>query len=326
MIRLTAELRRFALKVPFRIASAVFGSTRALIVTADDGRHRGRGEAEGVFYLGETAQGILDQARAFIASHPDGVSREALQSALPPGGARNAIDCALWDLEAKQTGQSIWAMTGIEPRRLTTAVTIGLEAEPEAMAEKARAAGPVPVLKVKLNADRPVDRIEAIRAVRPDAILVVDVNEGWTIEQLKDVAPAMARLGVEMLEQPLPRGRDAELDGYVSPVPLCADESCLHSGELEAVRGRYHRINIKLDKTGGLTEALRLARKAREAGLGLMVGNMMGTSLAMAPSFVVGCLCDFVDIDGPVLLAQDWPNGLTYKAGRVDPPRPALWG
>jgi len=326
VIALTAELRRFPLKAPFRIASAEFDATETLIVTATDGRHRGHGEAEGVFYRGETAKGLLAQARAFIGGHPGGISREALQSALPPGGARNAIDCALWDLEAKRTGRSIWTLTDVVPRPLTTAVTIGLEAEPEAMAEKARAAGPVPVLKVKLNADRPVERIEAIRAVRPDAVLVVDVNEGWTIEQLRDVAPAMARLGVEMLEQPLPRGRDAELDGYVSPVPLCADESCLHSGELDAVRGRYQRINIKLDKTGGLTEALRLARMAREEGLGLMVGNMMGTSLAMAPSFVVGCLCDFVDIDGPVLLAQDWPNGLRYQAGRVDPPRPVLWG
>jgi len=325
-MRLTAGLRRFPLKAPFRIASAVFDATHALIVTAEDGRHRGRGEAEGVFYCGETAQSILEEVRAFIAAHPDGIARDALQTTLPPGGARNAVDCALWDLEAKRSGRSIWSLTGVEPRPLTTAVTIGLEAEPEAMAEKARAAGPVPVLKVKLNADRPVERIEAIRAVRSDAVLVVDVNEGWTIEQLRDVAPAMARLGVEMLEQPLPRGRDAELDGYVSPVPLCADESCLHSGELDAVRGRYQRINIKLDKTGGLTEALRLARMAREEGLGLMVGNMMGTSLAMAPGFVVGCLCDFVDIDGPVLLAQDWPNGLGYEAGRVDPPRPVLWG
>lgn len=325
-MRLTAELRRFSLKAPFRIASAVFDATHALIVTAEEGRHRGLGEAEGVFYCGETAQSILDEARTFIAAYPDGITRDVLQTVLPPGGARNAVDCALWDLEAKRSGRSIWALTGVEPRPLTTAVTIGLEPDPEMMADKARRAGPVPVLKVKLNADRPVERIEAIRAVRPDAVLVVDVNEGWTIEQLRDVAPAMARLGVEMLEQPLPRGQDAALDGYVSPVPLCADESCLHSGELDAVRGRYQRINIKLDKTGGLTEALRLARKAREAGLGLMVGNMMGTSLAMAPSFVVGCLCDVVDIDGPVLLAQDWPNGLTYEAGRVDPPRPVLWG
>lgn len=321
-----ARIETYPLKEPFRFANASFEATEALTVAIRDGAFRGRGEAQGAFYLGETAQSILADAVAFFEA-PDGLlSCDQLQTLLPPCGARNAIDCALWDLEAKKRNSSIWELTGFSPTPLTTAFTIGLEEDAEAMASKAYGAAGHSLLKVKLNADAPVSRIEAIRLARPDAQLIVDVNQAWSFAELSEYAPALAQLGVAMIEQPLPRGKDEELCGYNSPIPLCADESCLHSGELECAKDRYQLINIKLDKTGGLTEALRLARLASENGLGLMVGNMLGTSLAMAPSFVIGLSCRFVDLDGPMMLAQDRKNGLRYKNGIVDPPAPALWG
>jgi L-alanine-DL-glutamate epimerase-like enolase superfamily enzyme len=326
MIELSAEIRRYALAKPFRISGECWTYTDAVIVKASDEGCDGFGEAEGVFYLDETAETIFEEFREFLAHYPRNITREELQDLLPAGGARNAIDCALWDLEAKLTGRSIWDLTGISPRPLVTAFTIGLEAEPEQMGACAREVSTYPVLKIKLNNDRPVERIEAIRAAAPAARLVVDVNQGWDLSQLKDVAPAMARLGVSMIEQPLPRGHDEGLEDYSSPVTLCADESCLHTGELTAAAHRYGMINIKLDKTGGLTEALTLAHAARDAGLGLMVGNMMGSSLAMAPSFVIGQLCDFVDIDGPLLLRRDCANGLKFNNGEVDIPSRQLWG
>jgi L-alanine-DL-glutamate epimerase-like enolase superfamily enzyme len=194
------------------------------------------------------------------------------------------------------------------------------------MAEKAAAAAHQPVLKVKLGADRPVERIEAISRARPDATIVIDANQGWDFEQLKEVAPRLEALGVPMIEQPLPRGADEELEGYQPPLPLCADESCVHGGELEQAARRYQMINIKLDKSGGLTHGLEIAREARKRDLGLMVGCMGGTSLGMAPSFVAGLLCDFHDVDGPLLLKNDRAHGLVYTNGIVSPPTPALWG
>jgi L-alanine-DL-glutamate epimerase-like enolase superfamily enzyme len=255
-----------------------------------------------------------------------GIDRAALATLLPPGGARNAIDCALWDLEAKASGRRIWELTGVAPKTLTTVFTIGIEATPEIMAAHAAAATAYPLLKVKLDGFQPLERVQAIRRARPDARLVVDANQGWNLVQLQALAPAFAELGVEMIEQPLPRGADAALEGYRSPVPLGADESCLHLGELDSAAKRYQMINIKLDKTGGLTHALELARAARARGLGLMVGCMAGSSLAIAPAFVVGCLVDLVDIDGPLLLKRDRLPGLVYSRGRVQPPEKEVWG
>ncbi|HQR49190.1 MAG TPA: enolase C-terminal domain-like protein, partial [Steroidobacteraceae bacterium] len=250
----------------------------------------------------------------------------AAQSLLPPGGARNALDCALWDLEAKSSGRTIWQLTGVEPREVETVYTISIESTPALMAEHAASAQDCPLLKVKLDGQQPIERMTAIRRTRPDARLVVDANQGWTFDQLQKVAPAFAELGVLMIEQPLPRGGDAALEGYRSPVPLCADESCLHAAELDLAARRYQMINIKLDKTGGLTHALELARAARARGLGLMVGSMGGTSLAMAPSFVLGCLTDFADIDGPLLLKRDRLPGMRYSAGKVSVFGPEVWG
>lgn len=255
-----------------------------------------------------------------------GADRNDLLELLPPGGARNAADAALWDLEAQLSGISAWEIAGVKPEPVETDYTIGLEAEPEEMAAKAARIPDYKLLKIKLDDDRPVERVAAIRKARPDARLIVDVNGGWTFEQLKRFSPDLNGLGVELIEQPLPRGKDSELLGYLCPVPLCADESCLHLGELEQAANRYQFINIKLDKTGGLTHALDLVRAVRAKDLGIMVGSMCGTSLAMAPHHVVAQFAEYVDIDGPLLLVNDRFGGLVYDRGFVSLPDTRFWG
>lgn len=325
-MKLSVHIEDWELKQPFRITGREWRTSDALVVQISDGKVMGRGEGQGVFYLDETMESMFAQVESVAAEIEQGLSREDLLDRLPPGGARNAIDCALWDLEAKQSGKTIWQLTGIEPQPVTTVFTIGLEATPKEMAEKAVAVAEYPVLKIKLDGNQPFERLAAIRAARPDAELVVDANQGWSFEQLKDILPKCVDLNLGMIEQPLPRGQDEVLEGFESPITLAADESCLHSGELEVAAARYSMINIKLDKTGGLTEALNLARAAKEKGCKLMVGNMMGTSLAMAPSFVIAQLCDFVDIDGPLLLKFDHPDGLKYRSGVVDVFDQDFWG
>lgn len=311
---------------PFRISNAVYTSFPGIVVEIADGAHVGRGEGLGVDYLGETPATMTAQVERVAGRIVAGAGREALLELLPPGGARNAVDCALWDLEAKRAGRRVWELVGVPLREIVTVYTIGLEDTPEAMAAKAAAAIQRPRLKVKLNDDRPVERIEAIRKARPDATIVIDANQGWKFELLLEVAPRLEDLGVQMLEQPLPRGQDQALEGYRPPLPLCADESCVHGGELAQAARRYQMINIKLDKSGGLTHGLEIAREARRRGLGLMVGCMGGTSLAMAPSFVAGLACDFHDLDGPLLLRNDRPHGIVYSGGVVSPPSALLWG
>ena len=311
---------------PFRIAGREWTSFDAVIVEIADGDAVGRGEGIGVFYLGDTLAGLEAQIESIAAQLVAGASRADLLRLLPAGGARNALDCALWDLEAKRAGKRVWELAGIVPRMLETVYTIGIEATPDLMAQHAAEAAGHGLLKVKLDGHEPLERMRAIRAARPDARIVVDANQGWNFDQLQVLAPAFADLGVQMIEQPLPRGADAVLEGYRSPVPLGADESCLHLGELPDAARRYQMINIKLDKTGGLTHGIELARAARDRGLGLMVGCMGGTSLAMAPSFVLGCLVDLVDIDGPLLLKRDRLPGMKYTGGSVAPPPAAVWG
>lgn len=312
--------------VPFRITGKTFVSFDSIVIEVSDGSHTGRGEALGVYYLNETQSNMLALAEAMRPRIEEGIDRAELQGLLPPSGLRNAIDCALWDLEAKATGRTIWSLTGVAPKDLHSVFTIGLEDTPAQMAAKAAAAAHADLLKIKLNSDQPVQRLQAIRAARPDARLVVDANQGWDIGQLHEVIEVAAELRLEMIEQPLPRGADAALDGVRSPVPLCADESCLHLGELDSVANRYQMINIKLDKTGGLTHALQLAREARKRGLRLMVGSMGGSSLAMAPAFVIGCLSDFVDIDGPLLQKSDRQHGIRYNGCSASVFAPELWG
>jgi L-alanine-DL-glutamate epimerase-like enolase superfamily enzyme len=325
-MELSMHIETWELKQPFRIAGSEMRASVALVVQLAEGKFTGRGEGQGVSYLGETAETMLAQIEGVAASICTGTSHEELLELLPAGGARNAVDCALWDLEAKHRDKTIWELTGIAPKPVTTVFTIGLEATAEAMAEKAIGAAGYPVLKIKLDDNEPLERLTAIRKARPDAELVVDANQGWSFDLLKEILPKCVELRLSMIEQPLPRGRDDVLEGFESPIPLAADESCQDSSELEAAASRYDMINIKLDKTGGLTEALTLARAARESGCKLMVGNMLGTSLAMAPSFVIAQLCDFVDIDGPLLLKYDRPNGLVYRMGKVSPFEPRFWG
>lgn len=311
---------------PFRITGREWTSFDSVVVELSQDGFIGRGEALGVYYKDETPAVMVAQIEQVAAHIKTGFDRTALSTLLPPGGARNALDCALWDLQAKSSGRRIWELSGVTPKQLTTVYTIGIEATPAIMAEQAAAASIYPLLKVKLDGHQPLERIRAIRSARPDARIVVDANQGWTFQQLTELAPAFADLGIEMIEQPLPRGGDSALEGFRSAVPLGADESCLHLGELDAAARRYQMINIKLDKTGGLTHALELARAARDRGLGLMVGSMAGSSLAMAPSFVVGCLVDLVDIDGALLLKRDRIPGLTYDHGRVEPFGSDVWG
>lgn len=312
--------------IPFRISNNVWHDFPCVVCEIEQDGAIGRGEGLGVYYLDETLESMTAQLEEIAPQLANGASREQLLELLPPGGARMAADAALWDLEAQLTGRSAWSIAGVEPNPVETVFTIGLEDEPGQMAQKATAAADLSLFKVKLSNDRPVERIAAIREARPDARMVVDVNQGWTFDELQEYAPRLKALGVAMLEQPLPRGGDAELEGYDPPLPICGDESCLHLGELEAAAGRYQMINIKLDKTGGLTHGLELAHAARALGLDLMVGCMGGTSLAMAPHHVIAQLCDFVDIDGPLLIRSDRAGGLIYDKGIATLPEHPFWG
>jgi L-alanine-DL-glutamate epimerase-like enolase superfamily enzyme len=231
----------------------------------------------------------------------------------------------LWDLTCKERGRSIWQLLEISPRAVTTVNTVGLDPIAEAVTHAASLAA-FPLLKVKLDSSAPVERLAAVRAARPDARLIVDANQSWDIGLLKDVAEPLANLGVEMIEQPLPAGRDDALAGFTSPIPLYADESCFVAADVAGLKGRYQGINIKLDKSGGLTEALDMVRAAREHDLEVMVGNMIGTSLSMAPNQVIAQFCRWVDMDGPLALVRDRDHGLVYDGAIVSPPTPELWG
>lgn len=324
--RVSNHLENWMARIPFRISRHTWDDFPCVVCEIEEGGLIGRGEALGVYYLGETEKSMLEQLDSIIDDLGKQANRQDLLELLPPGGARAAADAAIWDLEAKLTGTSAWQTAGVSPDPIETVFTIGLEAEPEEMGARAAAASDLSLFKVKLNNDRPVERIAAIRNARPDARLVIDVNEGWEFDQLRDVAPALADFGVSMIEQPLRRGHDEELEDYDSPLPLCADESCQHAGDLDLAARRYQMINIKLDKCGGLTHGLELAAAARARGLGIMVGCMGGTSLCMAPMHVLAQLADFVDIDGPLLLKNDRLDGFIYDHGMVSVPATRFWG
>lgn len=282
----------------------------------------GCGECVPYARYGETVESVTAQIRSL--SLP--LTREELQRALPPGAARNAVDCALWDLEAKITGVPVWRMAGLEePRPEITAYTLSLDTPPNMRAEAALNAGR-PLLKVKLGGEGDIARIEAVREGAPKARIIVDANEGWTPEIYGELAPVFLRLGVEMVEQPFPAGKDDALLGMNRVLPVCADESCHDRTSLPKLKGKYDMVNIKLDKTGGLTEAVALLRDAEKAGYKIMVGCMVGSSLAMAPAVLIARGVAVVDLDGPLLLAKDREHGLSYEGGRVHPPLPALWG
>lgn len=298
--------------------------TEARVVTATVTRGGAAGRGEGVPYAryGETASGVAAQ----VAGLPEDIDRGALASLLPPGAARNAVDCALWDHAAKAAGLPVWRLAGLaEPRPLTTAYTLSLD-EPAAMRAAAARAAHRPVLKVKLGAEGDMPRLEAVREGAPRSALIVDANEGWSVEAYADLAPHLSRLGVAVVEQPLPAGQDAMLAEIARPVPVCADESCRDRESLPALRGLYDMVNLKLDKAGGLTEALAMRDAARAMGFGVMVGCMVASSLGMAPAVLLAQGADHVDLDGPLLLAGDRPHGLRYEGSVVHPPEAALWG
>ena len=310
----------------FRIASASWEYCETLQVTLRDDKLVGRGEGLAVSYHGETIDSMAAQLEGIRADLTRGISRAELQELLPPGGARNAVDCALWDLEAKRTGRPAWERAGFTAMRaLTTAYTLSVDT-PESMRRAAAAASRYSLLKLKLSGEGDLERVAAVREARPDAAIVVDANQSWTEKELHTFPARLASLGVTLIEQPLPEGADEALRAFSSPVPLCADESCQTTASLASVLGKYQFVNIKLDKTGGLTEALALARDAQRAGLKLMVGCMAGSSLAMAPAFMIGQLCEVVDLDGPLLASRDMPHAIRYQGSFMSPPEPELWG
>ena len=317
-LRLREE--RFAFREPFRIAGHLFTETTVLVAEISSGAHAGRGEAVGVYYLGDDLGHMRAEAERVRAAIEAGAGREELQSLLPPGGARNALDCALWDLDARRTGQPAWRLAGLERfDPLPTTMTIGADT-PGAMAAVAcgQFAG-WPMLKLKFTGEFDLDRarLRAVRAARPDAWIGVDANQGYALDGLPGLVEELTRDDVRLLEQPLPRGREADLAQVKRALPFAADESVCTLAEVERAPGCFDVVNIKLDKCGGLTEALAIARRCKALGLGVMVGNMMGSSLSMAPSLVVGQLCDVVDLDGPTFLANDRPDRVHYAAGAI---------
>ena len=313
------------LEFPFQITGYTFENLNAVWVELEQGGHRGRGEGVGSYYLGETQESMLAQLNS-LSEAAWGLEHEELIAQLPPGGAKNALDCALWDLRCKSEGKTIWELLQVTPRQLNTVATVGIGSD-EFMASRAKTFANYPNLKIKLDHERPLERVRLIRDARPDATLVIDANQAWDRGQLEHLLPGLQDLGVAMIEQPVKRGEDSQLEGLSSPIPLGADESCLTLEEYDGVKDLYDVINIKLDKCGGLTPALELAKVALADGKKLMVGNMTGSSLSMAPAFVIGQFCEFVDIDGPLLLADDIANPLEYlPGGLVNPPKPELWG
>ena len=326
-LSLAVQAETLRLAKPFRISGYVFETSDVVVVTLDDGTYRGRGEGAGVYYVGDDVPGMLrtlEEARQAIEAGP---SREELRTLLPPGGARNAVDCALWDLEAARADQPVWQLAGqSEPRALRTTFTLGAD-EPAVMAEGARTYTDATSIKIKLTGDLALDldRVRAIRAARPDAWLGVDGNQGFTIDALDALVGGLQDQNVSLLEQPLPRGREADLHGYRSAIPIAGDESILSLADVGGAVDRFDVINIKLDKCGGLTEGLMMAAEARRLGLGVMVGNMVGTSLAMAPGFVLGQSCDLVDLDGPTFLSTDRAPTVEYRDGTIWA-GPKVWG
>jgi L-alanine-DL-glutamate epimerase-like enolase superfamily enzyme len=316
----------FPIAGSFTISRGSRTEIQVLVAEITDGANRGRGECVPYSHYGESMVSVRQQIEGLMPLVSDGGSRVELNQALAPGAARNALDCALFDLEAKMTGQRAWELVGLAPPPdLLTAFTLSLDS-PENMAIAAQGAEGHALLKLKLGGAGDPERVAAVRHAVPDVRLIVDANEAWEPEMLVPFSTALAGLGVELIEQPLPSGEDQMLSDCPHPVPICADESCHTSADLDALAGRYDLVNVKLDKSGGLTEGLILTREAKRRGFGVMVGCMLGTSLAMAPALLLAGMADYVDLDGPLLLAKDRPAALVYRGSYVARPTPALWG
>ena len=307
------------LSAPFRIAGHVFEAMPATIVTLRDGDYIGRGEAAGVYYNDDHPGQMLATLERLRPRIEAGLDRETLRTLLPAGGARNALDCALWELESQRSGQPVWKLAGLESvAPLVTTFTVGAD-DPGVMAERAASYRQARALKLKLTGEASLDiaRVRAVRARCPDAWIGVDANQGYAADTLPSLLPVLVEARISLLEQPCVRGEEQQLDGIARAVPFAADESILDLAELEARHARFDVINIKLDKCGGLTEGLMMARRARELGKQVMVGNMAGTSLAAAPAFVLGQYCDVVDLDGPIFMARDRTPSVRYEDGRI---------
>tara|TARA_A200000113_G_scaffold60441_2_gene51721 strand:- start:5171 stop:6133 length:963 start_codon:yes stop_codon:yes gene_type:complete len=317
-----AKVEIFPLAQVFRISRGARTQAEVVTVIYEKDGIIGRGECVPYARYNETLESVTKQ----IEDLPDNINKETLQQTVPPGAARNAVDCALWDFECKKLDQRIWETANVQkPEKIITAYTLSLD-EPENMFKQAEKNSNRPLLKIKLGTPNDMPRLEAVRKGAPNSEIIVDANEGWDAEVYSQLAPQLVRLGVKLVEQPLPADKDDDLIGLPRPLPICADESCHDRKSLEKLIGKYDFVNIKLDKTGGLTEALLLKNKALEAGFKIMVGCMVGSSLAMAPATLIAQNATFVDLDGPLLLAQDRQHGLLYDESWVHPPVKDLWG
>jgi L-Ala-D/L-Glu epimerase len=319
-------VERWVRQTPLRIAGYVFDAVDTLLVTLEKDGNIGRGEAAGVYYRGDKPSSMAQQLQSVRVAIESGIDRESLRELLPPGGARNAVDCALWELESKLTGIPVWRLAGLsEPRPLLTTFTCGAD-EPSQMAARAQCFPNARAIKLKLTGEAlDADRVRAVREALPNVLLAVDANQGFDRIKLERLMPVLVDSQVALIEQPFAVGQEELLDGFHSPIPIAADESVQSTTDLSQLVRRFSMVNIKLDKCGGLTEALTMARQAGELGLQTMVGNMMGTSLAMAPAFVVGQLCSLVDLDGPCFLQSDRPDVVQYADGFMTCSR-SVWG
>ena len=325
-VTLTVFEERFPVAGAFTISRGSRTEIRVVTVGLKQDGMTGRGECVPYARYGESVEGVAETIRSLAAEIGRGLTRAELQHRLPPGAARNALDCAFWDLEAKKAGVPVWQLAGLEkPEEIVTAYTLSL-GTPEAMREAAALNAARPLLKVKLGTADDLARIRAVRHGAPQSAIIVDANEGWSLDQYQALAPELVRLGVALVEQPLPADADDALASVERLLPVCADESCHDLKSLAALKGKYDAVNIKLDKTGGLTEALLMRHAALDAGFDIMVGCMLGTSLAMAPAFLLAQGARFVDLDGPLLLAADRENPIAYRGSLMQAPVRSLWG
>ncbi len=325
-VELKLERQSWPMRGVFTISRGSRTEQEVLLVELNDGQHRGRGECVPYKRYGESFESVTAEIESLRGSLSAGLDRAALQELLPAGAARNGVDCALWDLEAKRSGKRAWDLAGMPaPEGIVTAYTLSLDT-PEKMGEAAKANAERPLLKLKLAGPEDLDRVRAVRENAPGATVIVDANEGWSLQQYRDLSPKLADLGIAMIEQPLHAEMDDHLLGEDRPVPLCADESCHDRASLPALKGKYDMVNIKLDKAGGLTEALALKQAAEAEGYRIMIGCMMATSLAMAPAMLLARGADFTDLDGPLWIAEDNQPALAFSGSVMSPPEAALWG
>ncbi|HWT96907.1 MAG TPA: N-acetyl-D-Glu racemase DgcA [Terriglobales bacterium] len=324
--KLTIRHESWPIAGTFTISRGSKTSAEVVVVEFGEGKAKGHGECVPYGRYGESIEGVIAAIEQHRVALEDGADRAAVQKLLAPGAARNAVDCALWDLEAKLAGKPVWKLAGLkQPRDLMTAYTLSLAA-PDEMALAAAKNLHRPLLKLKLSGADDLDRVRAVSRAAPQSKLIIDANEGWSIDDYRKLAPKLRELNVILIEQPLPAGNDEALREVEKPIPICADEACHDSETLAALVGKYQAVNIKLDKTGGLTEALKMAKEAERLGFRIMVGCMVGSSLGMAPAFLIGQQASYVDLDGPLLLAKDREHGFRFDGSFMHPCDAALWG